>query len=364
MKLLYITNGITGPGGLERILSLKASSLAENYGYEVNVLSLNELGIKSFYDFSSTIKFHNIEVKGNSLNYFISYTKGMRRKVSEISPDIIIVCDDGLKGFFLPLLLGKPCPMIYERHVSKNIFFNENSRFFAKFFTKIKFLLMNFLAKNYDKFIILSEGTREEWKLDNIMVVPNMISFYPNEAAKLSNKTVVAVGKQSYQKGYDRLLQSWVSVNKKHPDWVLNIYGKSDSSQKLLKLATKLNIKESVFFFEPVKNIDQKYLESSIYVMSSRYEGFPMVLLEAMACGLPCVSFNCPTGPEDIIKNGEDGFLIENNDTEEFALAINFLIENEDQRQIFGNKARRNIERFNSESIMSVWDSLLRSLLT
>lgn len=363
MKLLYITNGVTGAGGLERILSLKASSLSENYGYEVNILSLNELGIKPFYEFSSSIKIHNIEVKGNAFKYFLAYLRGMRRKVKEISPDIIIVCDDGLKGFFLPLLLRKPCPMVYERHVSKNIFFTEDTGFFRTILMNTKLILMNYLAKKFDKFIILSEGTRTEWKLDNIVVVPNMISFSPKEGAKLSNKIVIAVGKQSYQKGYDNLLQSWVSVNKKHPDWMLNIYGKSDANQKYLQLATKLNIKESVLFFEPVKNIDQKYLEASIYVMSSRYEGFPMVLLEAMACGLPCVSFNCPTGPSDIITTGEDGFLIKNNDTEEFARAISFLIENEDQRVILGKKARQNIRRFSSESIVSTWDVLFKGLL-
>src|SRR5690606_20172459 len=124
MKLLYITNGITGPGGLERVLSVKASMLAQDFGYEVHILSLNERGREPFFAFSDRIIFHSVDVSGNPVTYFLGYKKGIQGIVSKTKPDIILVCDDGLKGFFLPRLLHANVPVIYERHVSKNIMLN------------------------------------------------------------------------------------------------------------------------------------------------------------------------------------------------------------------------------------------------
>lgn len=121
MKLLYITNGITGSGGLERVLSVKAALLAQKFQYEVHLLTLNETGKDSFFTFSKELHLHSIPVKGNPLKYFLGYKNGIQKAVDEINPDIISVCDDGLKGFFLPLLIKSNAKWIYERHVSKLI---------------------------------------------------------------------------------------------------------------------------------------------------------------------------------------------------------------------------------------------------
>ena len=193
-------------------------------------------------------------------------------------------------------------------------------------------------------------------------VISNPLSFYPEQSSNLESKTVIAVGKQSFQKGFDRLLQSWAQVQEKHPDWNLEIYGKYDASQRLDVLASELNIANSVQFFEPEKNIQAKYLASSIYVMSSRFEGFGMVLTEAMACGVPCVSFDCPCGPSDIIKNNEDGFLVPNGDVKAMATKIIALIENEELRKTMGQKAKVNVKRYLPEVICQQWDKLFKTL--
>ena len=363
MKILYITNGITGAAGLERVLSVKASYLADRLGYQVDILSLNEHGIKPFYEFSDKIKFHSIAVSGNPIQYLKSYSSGMRKVVKELKPDVISVCDDGLKGFFLPKILKKPCPMIYERHVSKLAEIDANSKTgFRRLLAEAKFSLMNHFAKDFDRFILLTNDNKTEWNLNNIEVISNPLSFYPEENSTLNNKIVLAVGRQSYQKGYDRLLQSWVLVQQKHPDWQLHIYGKFDPSQNLEPLATALKVDQTVTFFEPVKDINDKYLESSIYVMPSRFEGFGMVLIEAMACGVPCISFNCPCGPMDIISDSNDGFLIENDNIEAFAEKINLLIEDENLRRKLGRNAKENVKRYLPENIVEQWDVLFKTL--
>ena len=364
IKLLYITNGIDGPGGLERVLSIKASMLADTFKYEVHILTLNQDSKALFYDFSSKIKFHNIMAIGNPFQYIKQYRAGIKQQIAVIQPDILLVCDDGLKGLMLPLIIGKPCPMVYERHVSKNIEIKTDERsLFVKIINRLKFKCMDFGASFYDVFVVLTQGNLYEWHSHNLKVISNPLSFYPNESALIKNKKVIAIGKHSHQKGYDRLLQIWKIVTKEHPDWLLEIYGASNPDHDLNGLAKDLQIKDHVKFYKPVRNIKDKLLESSILVLTSRFEGFGMVLIEAMACGLPVVSFNCPHGPSDIISQGEDGILIENGDIDSFAKALMEFIKHEEKRIQMGAAAKQNVKRFLPENVMKQWDQLFKSLI-
>jgi glycosyltransferase involved in cell wall biosynthesis len=364
MKLLYITNGINGAGGLERVLSVKASYLAEHYNYDVTILSLNNNDSDPFYLFSNKIKFVSINVSGNVLKYSSAYIKGIREQVNSIQPDSICVCDDGLKAFFIPQFLKTNASIIYERHVSKEIEMNENFNFFKKISIKIKWMLMNWLAPYFSSFIVLTNGNVNEWKsLKNTQVIPNPLSFYPEQASTLQNKKVIAVGKQGYQKGYDLLLKAWQKVALDKQDWQLEIYGKFDPKEKLNELANQLGISESVVFFPPTQQIEEKYLNASLFVLSSRFEGFGMVIIEAMACGVPCVSFDCPHGPADIISHGEDGLLVPNEDAEQLADALIEIIEHEQRRQAMGVAAKENVKRYLPEHIMPLWDGLFKKLV-
>lgn len=365
MKLLYITNGICGAGGLERVLSIKASMLAENFDYEVHLISLNEpINKPPFFNFSPKIFRHNIKITGKNIAYVNQYTKGIIQKIQQIKPDVILVCDDGLKAFFLPKILGKKTPIIYERHVSKLIEISENRNLLKKIQVKIKFALMNFLAQDFSKFIVLTEGNKKEWNLTNLEVIPNPLPTFSNKISPLQNKKVIAVGKQGYQKSYDRLLQIWAQIDKKFSDWELHIYGKKNANLNLENLAEQLQIQHSVHFHDPEKKIEDKYAESSIFVLSSRYEGFGMVIIEAMNFGIPCISFDCNYGPSDIITHNKDGFLIENGNIIDFAKKIEILMENETLRKNFGNTAKQNVQKYQSEHIVKLWDKLFKNLKT
>lgn len=365
MKLLYITNGINGAGGLERVLSVKASYLAEKYNHEVTILTLNETHPNSFYTFSSKVNLRSISVAGNGISYVKIYAAGIKQTVHEVQPDIILVCDDGLKGFFIPKILRNvKAPIIYERHVSKEIEMNVSYSVLKKTMIKAKWKLMDHLAKDFSKFVVLTNGNLNEWSsLKNTAVIPNPLSFYPDESSALTQKKVIAVGKQGYQKGYDRLLQAWSKLTNELSDWTLEIYGKKEPSEKLNELAEQLHIQNSVTFFDPVKNIQDKYLEASVYVMSSRFEGFGMVLIEAMACGLPCVSFDCNYGPGDIIINNEDGLVIQNGDVEQLAAGLKKLMTETDLRQKFGINAKESVKRYLPDTIVGQWDKLFKELL-
>jgi glycosyltransferase involved in cell wall biosynthesis len=364
MKLLYITNGINGAGGLERVLSIKASYLAEHFGYEVTILSLNNNHLHPFYAFSSKISMLSIATEGNPLQYARSYRKGIKNIVTQVQPDVISVCDDGFKGFFIPKIIGSEIPIVYERHVSKEIEMNDSFSFFKKQVIQMKWKVMEHLASRFSKFVVLTNGNTLEWQsLTNRMVIPNPLSFYPKESSRLLNKKVIAVGKQGFQKGYDRLLAAWQLVNHKHPDWQLEIYGTIAPEYKLEELSKSLGISESVFFYPPEKDIQSKYLDASLYVMSSRFEGFGMVLIEAMACGVPCISFDCNYGPSDIIAHNEDGLVVPNGDILALADGIATLLSQEQLRLNMGAKAKSNVKRFLPEIIVEQWDMLFKQLV-
>lgn len=195
-------------------------------------------------------------------------------------------------------------------------------------------------------------------------VIPNLLPFSPEKGSSCLEKRIISIGRYSEQKGYDRLIEAWIKVNRKHPDWHIRIYGEGQDRNSLQELIEKHHIENSFSLCPPTKSIQEKYLESSIYVMSSRFEGLPMALLEAMACGVPCISFDCPYGPAEIITPEEDGILVKNGNTDELADAICRLIEDTDKRIRMGKQAQKNIQRYSREEVMKLWDELFNTLTT
>ena len=358
MKLLYITNGITGAGGLERVLSVKASLLAEKFGYEVHLLSLNEIGKEPFFSFSDKVHRHSIAVSGNPIQYFLQYKNGIHKIVDEIQPDLISVCDDAIKGFLLPQIIKTKAKWIHESHASL-LLGDQGSG--VPFLKKIQHHLKQSLGKTFSKVILLTEGNRKEWQLNNMLVIPNPAPFETTQFSALQDKKIIAVGSYSFNKGYDLLLNIWERIENDFPEWELNIYG-TDTQKNLQQLADKQHLKK-INFHNPVSDIGAKYLESSIMVLPSRSEGFGMVLIEAMTFGLPVISFDCPNGPKDIISNNEDGFLIENGNTCEFAEKLKKLMMSENLRREMGKNATENVLRFSAKKIVQKWDEHFRSLV-
>ncbi|WP_426485965.1 glycosyltransferase family 4 protein [Flavobacterium sp. 2] len=361
MRLLYIVPKIKNAGGVARVLSIKANYFVEHFNYEVHILSQNEENDLPFYNFNSEIIFHNMILNGNAFQFLKSYQKQVNQTIQEIKPDVILVADNGLKAFVFPFIVKTKSPIVFEVHGSK--FIEEKAQktdFISKSIQKIKYRFKDFSVRKFTKIVALSEESQNEWKAKNVIVIPNPSWIKTQNTSSLKNKKVICVARNSYEKGLDRLIVIWEKVIGIHPDWVLEIY--TDEVDSLNTIVVDLGMTSNINIFSFVKNIEEKYLESSIYAMTSRTEGFPMVLLEAMASGLPCIAFDCPTGPRSIIKNNENGFLIPDNNFEKYAEKISYLIEKEELRIMFRKNAKQTSENYSVEKIMEKWKQFFEEL--
>ena len=362
MKLLYITSQINGDGGVQRIISIKTDYFIKNFGYKIDILSVN-VGHSLFFDFNKNIDFHFIELKSGKSSRFLEYRKQVQKHIDYLKPDCIIVCDFGLKGFAIPLMIKTKIPIVFEAHGSK---FNESNYFKKNLFSKIshnlKYKYKDFCANKFDFFVALSKESLNEWSVKNGIVIPNSLNTVNNISSNLNSKKAITIARHSYEKGLDRLLKIWKLVVEKHPDWQLEIYGSKTKDLGLEQLVNHLEIAMNVSFFEPVKNIQQKYQEASVCLMSSRSEGFPMVILEAMSAGLPVIAFDCPIGPRVLIENNYNGFLIPNDDFETFSNKIIGLIENKNVAIKMGENAKLSIQKYDIDLVMKKWNELFLSI--
>lgn len=361
MKLLYFVPKIKDAGGVARVLAIKANYFIENFDYEVHVLSQNEEDVLPFYNFNSKVVFHKMTLNGNAFRFFKAFKKQINQKINEINPDTVLVADNGLKAFLIPFIVKTKRPIVFECHGSK--FIEEEDRKFglvSKLFRKFKYLFKNFCARKFTKFVALSNESLKEWNVKNGIVIPNPSWIETEKKAALKNKKVITVARNSYEKGLDRLLLIWKEIYQKHRDWTLDIY--TDDINSLRKEASNLRIRSGINYLKFVKNIEEKYLEASIYAMTSRTEGFPMVLLEAMASGLPSIAYDCPIGPRAIIAHNQNGFLIPDNNIEKYVKKLSFLIENEEVRLKFGADAKLTSEKFSIEKVMEHWKKFLENL--
>jgi glycosyltransferase involved in cell wall biosynthesis len=222
---------------------------------------------------------------------------------------------------------------------------------------------MNRNASHLSAMVLLTQKDADEWKnITKTLVIPNPVSFYPETPAQLNNKQVIMVGRYNDAKDYDYLIPAWEIVHRRHPDWIWQVFGSGELHDDVVRWVKERHLEQTIILNDPTDHIMEKYLESSICVLSSRYEGFSLVIIESMSCGVPVVSFDCPHGPRNIIRNEEDGLLIEYLNTQALANGICRLIEDEELRKCLGEKARLNILRFSKDNIMNRWDMLLKKL--
>lgn len=377
MKILYAVEGVNLPGGYDRIIIEKANYLAE-HGQEVIITVASHALAKPYYPISDKVRLVDFNINfhqqyGHNLLhrtylYFMlmrQYRRALKDLLYVERPDIVITTLGREIDFITEIRDGSV--KIGESHIAKdyvrNLHLMEQRGFVYR-------MIANYWRKKIDRkvrklaaLVLLTQHDANSWKgLVKTVVIPNSLPFYPLYGSFCENKQVIFVGRLNEQKGLEYLIDTWVKVHQKHSDWVLHMYGDGEQKQLLSQMIKETGLEHVVIVHQPTHSIMEKYLESSMFLLTSRFEGLPLVLIEALACGLPIVSFDCPWGPADIIKDGEDGFLVEYLNTDEAAQRVCLLIENPILRKNMGLKARINIQRYNRDVVMKQWTDLFRSL--
>ena len=376
-KIVYCTPALYMAGGVERVLTLKANYFADHYGYDITIILTEGKDKPLFYPLSDKVKVVNLDIGFEELwtcSFFKKvivylkkqrlYKKLLKQELLHIRPDITISLLRREINFLTSIKDGSI--KIGELHVNRSNYRNfepDETNVLKNLFSK---LWMNNLVSNLkqlDRFVVLTEEDHHKWpELNNVVVIPDPLTFSTITYSQLTEKRVIAVGRYVYQKGFDLLLKSWALVEKSTSDWILTIVGQGERSP-YDSLIDELSIDRTrCKLLGPTDRIQEEYMSSSFLVMSSRFEGFGMVLVEAMANGLPVISFDCPCGPKDIIQNHIDGLLVENGNIERLAEAIIWMIQHPEERQKMANRAAENVQRFKIEQIAEQWKLLFEAL--
>lgn len=376
-KIVYCTPALYMAGGVERVLTLKANYFAEYFGYDITIILTEKKGAPLFYPLSDKVKVINFNVNFEDLwtcsfikKVFVYlwkqrlFKKRLNSELIRIKPDITVSLLRREINFISGIKDGSK--KIGELHINRANYrnFDKNStNVFKTLFSK--FWMHNLVGKlqKLNRLVVLTEKDKLSWQeLGNVSVIPDPLSFRPLSRSKLDNKRVIAVGRYSHEKGYDMLLKAWQMVSTKKPGWRLDIYGDGNSSFYVSLLKNlKIDEKRCVLHARTL-DIEKELVNSSIFVCSSRFEGFGMAVLEAMACGLPVISFDCPWGPGSIITDGVDGCLVENGNVVALAEQIMRFIEDRCLRINLAGNAILKASKYDIENISLKWKEMFDSL--
>ncbi|GHT75447.1 glycosyl transferase [Bacteroidia bacterium] len=376
MKIVYIVGNLGNSGGIERVLSTKANYFADLIGYEVHIIVGGKRPNSLFYHFSDKINFHFLAIDFPSQkpwHYMIGtkekelYYKKVQQLLVRIKPDVTISLFGQDAEFLYKIKDGSR--KILEFHFTKNYLkhlgeslVNDKYRFFRKYWLLFLQKREEHIAEKYDHIVLLTQKDKELWGGgDKFEVIPNPLSFTTDKQAALENKLIVSMGRLVYPKGFQYLIRAFSLLKDKYPDWKITIYGEGHDKELLQKEINTLSLQENIFLKDPVQNVESVLLESSLFVLPSLYDGFGLVLTEAMACGVPCIAFDCECGPSEILTDNQDGFLVEVKNVEELAKQMAVLMSDIQLRKAMRIQAKENVQRFDLIRIMEKWERYLNN---
>lgn len=370
MRILYVTDAMAVWGGIERVLSDKMNYLVQQCGYEVYVATADQGANPIPFPLDERIIVRDLNIRFHQQYQYHGIKRFMKYKeleklyrnrlssfISDIKPNVISCIRDGCASAVLDI--KGSIPVIFESHAMYKDVEYENTTFLHR-------LSIYSSRKKYrklDKIVTLTQGDADDWNrvCRNTCVIPNVVHI--NESGRYSQckmKKAIFAGRFDYQKDIGSLIRIWTLVQRLHSDWVLEIYGNGELKPFYEKVV--LEKKLNVVIHSAVPDIMDRFIDSSMLLMTSLYEPFGLVLAEAMSCGLPVVAFDCPYGPANIIHNNIDGFLVEGRNIETFSERVCQLIDSIQMRQEMGKAAVCSAQRYKVENIMPLWDSLFSEL--
>ncbi|PKQ80458.1 hypothetical protein CJP16_06615 [Aeromonas sobria] len=359
-RICFFIGNLNNSGGTERVSSVIASEL-QRRGYQIHILSL-QCGNKPFFELADGIHISQLfTTAGRGMLRLPITIMRLRRYLRQQQIDILIDVESMLALYALPAVVGLNIRHICWEHFNYSVDLGKASRRLAR----------KLAARFADDVVTLTGRDKQLWLTNttckaNITAIPNPVTIsLPTEINLHKKKLFLAVGRLTYQKGFDLLLQAWAQVALLHPDWRLRIVGDGEDKAMLEQLRRELNIEASTELVPKTNNIAAHYKEAAFFVMSSRFEGFGLVLVEAQTYGLPVISFDCDVGPAEIIKHGETGWLCATGDVSELSEKIRNSLRHFDDINLYNKlsiSAIKNIEnRFSIDKIVGMWLELIVS---
>lgn len=379
MKVLYVIDSLASKGGAERILTEKMNYLVSRFGYEVTVVTCHQNvdTLPNTYDLLPQVRQVNL-----CIPFYVQYKVGYPRRffvklkirrqlvhnltacVLQEDPDILI----GVSYFDADIVCGIPCraKKIIESHDARPFTLQRQglsrywfSDLYMKWFRQRYF---SQIEQRADVVVTLTQGDALEWnKAKRVTVIPNFSIMPVTAFSTGEEKRVLAIGRLEWQKGFDLLIDAWTIISPQHLDWRLDIIGTGMLEEDLKRRISDAGL-TNVQIHPFTSQISKEYARSSLFVLSSRFEGFSLVLLEAMRHGVPCVSFDCPYGPSDVLVDGISGLLANNDDSSDLAAKMGQLMGDNTLRKRMATAAIERAKTFNVDEIMQKWKILFKSL--
>lgn len=379
MKVLYVIDSLASKGGAERILTEKMNYLVSRFGYEVTVVTCHQNvdTLPNTYDLLPQVRQVNL-----CIPFYVQYKVGYPRRffvklkirrqlvhnltacVLQEDPDILI----GVSYFNADIVCGIPCraKKIIESHDARPFTLQRQglsrywfSDLYMKWFRRRYF---SQIEQRADVVVTLTQGDALEWnKAKRVTVIPNFSIMPVTAFSTGEEKRVLAIGRLEWQKGFDLLIDAWTIISPQHLDWRLDIIGTGMLEEDLKRRISDAGL-TNVQIHPFTSQISKEYARSSLFVLSSRFEGFSLVLLEAMRHGVPCVSFDCPYGPSDVLVDGISGLLANNDDSSDLAAKMGQLMGDNTLRKRMATAAIERAKTFNVDEIMQKWKILFKSL--
>lgn len=382
MKIIFLIKAFALKAGVERLISDKMNYMAEQ-GHEIMLVTYEQGVHPDVFPLHPSIRRVDLDTRFFTLQKYALprrmweicrlqkiFGKRLQKVVDDFQPDIIhsTTYSIGLIKQILNLRTNAKLTMesqvSYESELKETIFMGRG--------------LLEPLARWYDHrvlgklhgfdaFFTLTKGDTEKWRqhYDHITVIPNPLTRYPEEV-KSHDKTlhrIICAGRLVFQKGFDLFVKAFADISGQCPDWHVDLFGSGEDEAMLRQMISERGLEQRIIMHPATDHIYDEFQDSDFFVFPSRFEGWGLVIVEAMSCGIPVVSFRCDYGPEDIITDGKDGLLVANGDIHELGEKMLWMINHPEERVSMGAEARISAKKYRKEIISQQWIDVFNSLL-
>ena len=360
LNICFLSGDMSRTGGTERVLSIIANELSKQKNkFNIHILSITNENNTSYFNLENEIKNDRI-LKSKDVNFkkqYFQVVKGIRHYIKENNIDILIDVEVIASLFSIPATRFTKTKLISWEHFN---FYEDNG-------SHLRIYARKLAARFSNCIITLTEHDKQNY-LNNLDIkgkveyIYNPIEEVDDMECNIKSKQIISVGRLTYQKGFDMLCDVAKVVLKDNKGWKWLILGDGEDKDKLRSKIKEYGLENKLILKGNVSNVEEYYKNSSLYVMTSMFEGLPMTLLEAKTYKLPIVSFNCLTGPSEIVKNNVNGYLINPENVEAMSNKLNILMNDENKIKEFSNNAQIDIEKFKLKPIIERWEKVLISL--